>query len=323
MREACAFWIEDICQGAILDEELSPVKDEWCEIETLFSAVSPGTERLIFSGLVPEDLYEAMRCPYMDGNFPAPVKYGYSLVGRVVDDSNGMSGQVVHMLHPHQDRAVVRMEDTFIVPAGIPAERATLASNLETAVNAVWDSQVTVGERALVVGFGIVGSLVARVLSTIPGVEVKIVDTNPKKVGLAEKMGFSSSTAIEGVSDFDLAFHASGAGEGLQTAIDAVGFEGRIIELSWYGIKPVSLKLGRTFHRLRKRIISSQVSHLPSQMKPRWDPLRRKNLVFSLLKDEQYDSHITNAVPFTGLPGFFDDLGDYRINGLSYLVEYK
>ena len=323
MREAGAFWIKDICQGAIVEEELPPVKNGWCEIETLFSAVSPGTEWLIFSGLVPEDLYDAMRCPYMDGDFPAPVKYGYSLVGRVAAGSNGMSGKVVHVLHPHQDRAVVRMEDTFIVPADVPAERATLASNLETVVNAVWDSQVTLGERALVVGFGIVGSLVARVLSSIPGVEVTIVDTNPQKVDLAEKMGFSSSNVSESANDFDLAFHASGAGEGLQTAIDAVGFEGRVVDLSWYGIRPVSLQLGGSFHSRRKRIISSQVSHLPPQMKPRWDPLRRRKLVFSLLKNQQYDRHITDAVPFTGLPRFFDGLGESRIDGLSYLVEYK
>ncbi|MFQ6607493.1 MAG: zinc-binding alcohol dehydrogenase [Fidelibacterota bacterium] len=323
MRKANAFWIKEILRGEIVEEILPPVKNGWWEIESLFSAVSTGTERLVFTGRVPEDLYETMRCSYMGGNFPVPVKYGYSLVGRIVGNPMDVMGRVVHLLHPHQDRVVVRSEDVFMIPHDVPPARATLASNLETAVNAVWDAQISIGEQALVVGFGAVGSLLTRVLSSIPGVKVVVVDNDSHKVNFAQKMGFTAYVKLESPGDFDLSFHTSGSEEGLQTAIDAVGIEGRVIELSWFGNQTVSLELGGTFHSHRKKIISSQVSLLPSRMKSRWDLVRRKKLVFTLLKDRRFDEHITGTISFTGLPRFFDKLGARRVEGLSFLVDYQ
>lgn len=323
MAGAKALWFKAYDHAEILKERLPRLKRGWCKLQTFFSAVSPGTERLVYSGEVPEDLRQEMRCPYMGGEFPFPVKYGYSLVGKITEGPKQSIGKIVHVLHPHQDQCIVRMEDTFPIPPRVPPPRATLASNLETAVNAFWDSKMTIGERALVIGFGIVGSLVARLLSFIPGVQLQVVDTNPSKIALAEKMGFKACNPEKVSSNFDLAFDASRSSDGLQLAIDKVGCEGRIIELSWYGTNKVSLRLGGTFHSQRKTIHSSQVSTLSPRQRPRWDHIRRRGLAFKLLERPEFDSHITHSVQFTKLPDVYCKLKTYPAEGLSYLVEYK
>jgi threonine dehydrogenase-like Zn-dependent dehydrogenase len=272
---------------------------------------------------IPEALRQEMRCPYMGGEFPFPVKYGYSLVGKVVQGPESHLGKLVHVLHPHQDRCVVAVEDLAIVPENVPAARATLASNLETAVTAVWDSRVGVGDRVLVVGFGVVGSLIARLLSSIAGVSLTVVDVSPGKLRMAQEMGFEAREAHQLEGGFDLAFHASGDSDGLQSAVDFVGYEGRVIEVSWYGSRPVNIHLGGTFHSQRKSIVSSQVSNIPSHLRGRWDHRRRKALVFELLKDASYDAHLTHATPFDKLPDFFtENLADPP-DGLAQLVNFN
>jgi threonine dehydrogenase-like Zn-dependent dehydrogenase len=186
----------------------------------------------------------------------------------------------------------------------------------------LWDAQVCLGERVLVVGFGIVGSLVARLLSFMPGVQLEVVDTAPAKQRLASDMGFRSTRVDDLERSFDLAIHASASSEGLQVALDSVGFEGRVVDLSWYGIRPVTVQLGGTFHNQRKRIISSQVSTIAPAQRPRWDNRRRKSLVFDLLRRPEFDTHLTHTVAFEALPRLFQQLSHPPTEGLAYLVEY-
>ena len=318
-----ALWFQRPGSAALMAEPL-PQPGPGCSLlKSSFSAISPGTEHLVFSGNVPPAMREAMRVPYMAGDFTFPVKYGYSLVGRVESsDDPSLQGRMVHLLHPHQDFVIARNEDLFVVAPGVGEARATLASNLETAVNAVWDSGVTIGQTCLVVGFGIIGSLVARLLDRIPGVKVTVADCDAAKTALATALGFSAllPEAIEG--DFDLAFHASASGAGLQLCIDKTGFEGRIVEASWYGAQAVTLELGRSFHIQRKRIISTQVSAIPARQERRWTFLRRRQLVFDLLRDPVFERHITEAVAFSDLPAYYN-AGGLRKPGLARVVDYS
>ncbi len=322
VRSAQAFWHEGAGRSALRTTSLHRPPADWCEVETHFSAVSPGTERLVAGGGVPSDLHQAMRCAYMEGQFPYPVKYGYSLVGRVVAGPDDVVGRAVHVFHPHQDRATVRVADLHAVPDSVPMSRATLAPNLETALNAVWDADVTIGHRALVVGFGTVGSLIARLLSRISGVEVDVLDVDPAKRALAAKLGFSATDVVPAPDSYDVAFHASATGPGLQAAVDAVGFEGRVIDVSWYGSKTVSLALGGSFHSQRKRIESSQVGSVATRMRPRWTHARRMDLVMRLLADAVYDELITRTVDFTELPALFAEAPLGLAPSLSILVRY-
>jgi len=320
--QATSLWFQKPGRAVLRDEELAEVPEGWCLVESLFSAISPGTERLVFLGGVPREVFARMKHPYMGGEFSFPVKYGYSLVGRIVDGPDERIGQTVHVLHPHQDRCVVKSEDAFPVPDEVPPERASLASSMETAVNAIWDSQAAIGECALVVGFGIIGSLVARLLESMPGLKVTVTDIDSHKLTLAGKLGFEARQPNDVSGSFDLAFHASGSPGGLQLALDRVGFEGRVVELSWYGTKKTALSLGGSFHPMRKKILSSQVSSLPSRFRSNWDLKKRKSLVFDLLKNEAFDSHITHRFPFGGLPRVFEEFKTAHAPGLSYLVVY-
>ncbi|HSQ79372.1 MAG TPA: zinc-binding alcohol dehydrogenase [Candidatus Bathyarchaeia archaeon] len=321
MIEARAFWLTRKGRGALKAETLDYPGGDWCVVRAMFSAVSPGTERLVAMDRVPAALRQEMRCPYMGGRFPFPVKYGYSLVGEVVQGPAELRGRVVHVLHPHQDFCVVRAKDVRPLPAGVPPARATLASNLETAITAAWDAEVMIGERILVVGFGVVGSLVARVLALGPAFEVTVAETRPDRRRLAESLGFRVAEG-RGEGHFDLAFDTSGAAAGLRSAVESVGLEGRVVAVSWFGTAPVPLDLGGTFHSRRKRIIGSQVSRLPGGLGPRWDTARRTELVFRLLERPEFDLHVGPAVSFTELPKTYGSLVGRRPQGLSPLIIY-
>lgn len=294
-----------------------------CDIKTLYSLVSTGTERIVACGLVPENLHQSMRVPYMEGSFSFPVKYGYSLVGEVVNGPENLKRKIVHLLHPHQDYCTVLAEDVFVVPGDVPAPRATLASNLETALNALWDSGVSAGDKVLVVGFGLIGSLVTRLLTLLPAVQVVVVEVNPNRIQSANMMGFRTAGPEELDADFDLAFHCSSQEAGLQTCVDKTGVEGKIIELSWYGNKGITLHLGGTFHSQRKSIISSQVSSIPASKQARWNFYRRKEVVFELLKNPAFDQHITTVLPFSQLPGLFEKIRKGKAEALSYGINYE
>ena len=321
--ESRALWFVAQGKASLLAEPL-PAPGRGCSLlRSLFSAISPGTERLVYAGEVPPSMRETMRVPYMGGDFAFPVKYGYSLVARVeASDEAALVGQLVHLLHPHQDVLIAANKDLFVVPPGIAESSAALASNLETAVNAVWDSGVTIGQSCLVVGFGIIGSLIARLLSGIPGVTVAVADRDEAKTALAKGLGFDAFEPDDVVGPFDLAFHASASAEGLQLCIDRTGFEGRIIDASWYGSRAVHLALGGSFHSERKRIISTQVSAIPPELARRWTYGRRKSLVFDLLRDPAFARHITQVIGFEELPAWYNGDGLSR-PGLARVVDYR
>ncbi|MFK7920813.1 MAG: zinc-binding alcohol dehydrogenase [Bacteroidia bacterium] len=289
------------------------------EVRSAYSLISTGTERLVAQGGVPAGLYESMQVPFMEGDFGFPIKYGYSLVGEVVTAGHRWEGRCVHLLHPHQDRSWVPVDSLFLVPENVSPRRAILASNVETAITGIWDSGVSIGDKVLVLGFGSIGSLLARILQGIPGIELTVWDADPWRAALAADMGFSVRPPGK---NYDCAFHTTASTPGLQLCIDSLSQGGKVVELSWFGNKETSLKLGGSFHAQRKQIISSQVSHISPERAPRWDYLRRKTAVFRLLADARYDEHLTDWVAFESLPKWFDQLRDTRPQGLMWGVEY-
>ena len=318
---ATSLWHTSSSKSILQKEELGQIPRQKVLIQSLYSLISTGTEKLVAKGLVPVSMHQSMRVPAMGGDFIFPIKYGYSLVGKVV--SNGIfKNKIVHLLHPHQDFLIVNKTDFSIVPTEIPAKRAALASNMETALNAIWDSKVSVGDKVLVCGFGMIGGLVARLLSLLPAVEVFIVEKNTFRANQATKMGFMVNP--KDIINFDYSFHTSGTSTGLQTCIDAVGMEGKIIELSWYGTKSVEVNLGANFHYQRKQIISSQVGHIPFTKSARWNYHRRKQVVWELLKNPVFDAHITNEVAFNESPAFFEKLRQDTLDGhgLGWVLKF-
>lgn len=322
MKTTRSLWHLPGSQSLLQEEMLPDSTPDYCQVKSVFSLISAGTEKLVANGEVPGSIFDEMKVPYMEGSFQLPVKYGYSLVGEVITERHPLYGKMIHAMHPHQDLCLIKTADLFEIPANIPARRATLASNLETALNAIWDAQVGIGDRVLVVGFGMIGALVARLLSLIPAVDFQVVELDEERCQLAEKFGFKVACSLSNQPDFDIAFHASATSKGLQNCIDAVGQEGKIMELSWYGSKPVQINLGESFHCRRKQIISSQVGHLPLKYNARWDFKRRKKVVFKLLENADFDQHITHSLKFVDTPAFFADLRAGKAKGLGYCIEY-
>lgn len=299
---ARAFWIVERGRGEIRDEELPPLGDDDVLVEARFSGVSRGTERLVFTGQVPPSEHERMRAPFQVGTFSFPVKYGYVSVGRVVRGARTLVGRDVFCLYPHQTAYVVPASRVVPVPEHVPTARAVLAANMETAINAVWDAELKLGDKVVVIGAGVVGSLVAYLAARHPGTEVTVVDVDQRKHKVADALGARFALPHAAPREADLVFHASGAPEGLVTALELAGPEARIVELSWYGDRPVSLPLGQAFHAKRLTIRSSQVGTVSPVRRARFTHAQRLALALDLLGDDALDWLITSECPFEALP---------------------
>jgi 2-desacetyl-2-hydroxyethyl bacteriochlorophyllide A dehydrogenase len=302
-----ALWITDPGRAELRSAPLPAVAANEVLVEARFSALSRGTEALVFRGGVPPELYSSMRCPHQEGELSFPVKYGYCSVGRVVAGAAQL-GQRVFCLYPHQDRYVVSAASVVPIPDAVTDRRAVLAANMETAVNGLWDAAPAIGTRVAVIGAGAVGLLSASLLARIPGVELQVVDVASEKDAIARSLGLECVRPEAARGDCDLVVHASGAPAGLETALGLAGFEASIVELSWYGDRPVSVRLGGRFHNARLRIQSSQVGHVAASQRARWNYRRRMELALRLLADPCYDALLAEPVPFDTLPETLPEL---------------
>lgn len=299
--EGRALWVVAPGRAELRSEPVPQPGPGQVLVEASFSGISRGTESLVFRGGVPQELHESMRCPHQAGELSLPVKYGYCSVGRVVAGAEHV-GQRVFCLHPHQDRYVVPASSVVPLPAAVPDRRAVLAANMETAVNGLWDAAPLVGSRVAVIGAGAVGLLSASLLQRFPGVELEVVDIAAEKAELCRALGLHCVRPEAARRECDVVLHASGNPAGLETALELAGQEATIVELSWYGDRAVSLRLGGRFHNGRFRIVSSQVGSVAPSQRPRWSYRRRMELALQLLADPRYDALLAEPVSFDSLP---------------------
>jgi threonine dehydrogenase-like Zn-dependent dehydrogenase len=271
-------------------------------VETLATGISRGTERLVFQGSVPESQWAAMRAPLQYGDFPAPVSYGYAAVGLVRAGAPALLGKRVFVLHPHHDRFVAPAAMCTPVPDAVPDRRAVLAANMETAVNILWDARPLLGERALVVGAGVVGLLTAWLLARIPGLDLHVCDLDATRGAIARDFGARFCAPEDAPGERDLIIHASASPAGLRLALSRAGFEARIIEASWFGAKDCALPLGEAFHAKRLSLISTQVGHIAPAMRGRRTHGERLALALALLADPALDALLGPATAFETLP---------------------
>jgi len=191
---ARSLWYPRAATAELRDELLPLPGLDQVRVQADWSALSRGTESLVFQGAVPDSEHERMRVPFQGGHFGFPVKYGYAVVGTVVDGPPAWRGRSVFVLHPHQSAFVVPVTAVVPVPASVPARRAVLAANMETALNALWDGGALPGSRIAVVGGGVVGALTAWLASRLPGTEVTLVDLRPERAALAQALGVALET---------------------------------------------------------------------------------------------------------------------------------
>lgn len=292
-------------------------------VRALASAVSRGTERLVLEGAVPQSEHQRMRAPFQNGDFPFPVQYGYQSVGVVEAGPAEWLGRTVFALHPHQDLYRLPVAAAMPVPDALPPERATLAANMETALNAVWDSGAGPGDRITIVGGGVIGLLLTALAARLPGAEVTLVDVNPTRAELAHTFGAAFALPGEITDDADIVFHTSASAAGLATALAAAAFEAKVVEVSWYGGRAPSVPLGESFHSRRLQLIGSQVGSVSASRRPRWPHARRLAKALALLDDVRLDRLVTHIVPFGEAPARLPALLTDGEDALAILLDYR
>ncbi|WP_374455509.1 zinc-binding alcohol dehydrogenase [Nocardioides sp.] len=320
--EARAFWLREPGIGEIRDVPLPEPGADDVVVRTLRSAVSRGTESLVFGGRVPTSQYDVMRAPFQDGDFPGPVKYGYLNVGRVEAGPEHLRGRTVFCLHPHQTTYVVPAGAVTPVPDGVPVHRAVLAGIVETALNALWDQPPLIGDRIAVVGAGVLGCSVARLASQVPGTTVTLVDVDPSRAGVAEALGVAFAEPEEASGGCDLVVHTSATSAGLQRSLDLLAPEGTVLELSWYGDEPTTVSLGGSFHSGRLSLRASQVGRVAPARRDRRTTGERLALALELLRDDAFDCLLTGESDFEALPEVMPRLVSRELPALCHAVTY-
>lgn len=312
---ARAFWVREPGVGELRAVPAMAPGDGDVLVRTLFSGVSRGTETLVFGGRVPPGQYATMRAPWQEGEFPGPVKYGYLSVGMVERGPAGLLGRTVFCLYPHQTRYVVPAAAVTPVPTGVPARRAVLTGTVETALNALWDARPRLGDRVTVLGAGMVGCCVAALARRIPGVQVELVDVDPGRAAVAALLGVRFALPADATGDRDLVVHASATGAGLARSLQLSARGGTVLELSWYGDRPVSVPLGEDFHVRRLTVRASQVGTVG---RPDRTAAERLALALELLRDPVFDALLTGESAFAELPALFAG----GVPGLCHLIRY-
>jgi threonine dehydrogenase-like Zn-dependent dehydrogenase len=321
-KTARQFWIRSPGVGEIVAAPLAPQQEGDVLVRALFSGISRGTEALVFRGEVPMSQRVAMRAPFQEGDFPAPVKYGYSSVGEVVEGDGGLVGRRVFCLYPHQDLYRVPAAAVVPLPDGLPPGRAVLAANAETALNAIWDARPGPGDRVVVIGAGVVGLLVAWLCAGLRGADVLLHDVDRARARTADALGLRFTPEPPVGADADLVVHASGTEAGLGLALESAGMEATVLELSWYGTRTVTLPLGEAFHSRRLTLKSSQVGRIPASRAARWDHRRRLHAALRLLLDARLDALVSGESDFEELPAVLARLSRDPAGALCHRIRY-
>ncbi|HYC19416.1 MAG TPA: zinc-binding alcohol dehydrogenase [Candidatus Bathyarchaeia archaeon] len=297
---------------SVREEALPQLKPTQALVETLFSAISPGTESLIYRGEFPKGMAIDETIVDLSGEFAYPLKYGYAAVGEVVslgkDVRADWEGRLVLAFHPHESHFIADPSTLLTVPDDVNAEDAAFLPTMETAVNFVMDGAPVIGEEVLVFGQGIVGLLTTSILGVFPLANLITLDQHALRRQASREAGAGASldpddTALETLlrdqlpDGADLTYEISGSPTALQQALSATGFDGRIVVGSWYGSKRAILELGGSFHRSRIRMISSQVSSVAPEFAGRWTKMRRFNVAWDMIRQLKPSHLITHRFP--------------------------
>jgi 2-desacetyl-2-hydroxyethyl bacteriochlorophyllide A dehydrogenase len=304
-------------QAETVAEALPPPGPDEVTVAALLSAISAGSELLVYRGQAPSDLPVDDTIEALGGGFGFPIRYGYSLVGQVAALGSQVDpawlGRQVFAFHPHASHFNARPEHLIPLPPGIPPEEAVFLPNMETAVSLLMDGRPLIGEQVAVFGQGIVGLLTTSLLARFPLASLLTLDAYPARREASLASGATASLdpaapdalaqmrqalGAEGrYAGADLVYELSGSPAALDQAIAAAGFAGRVVIGSWYGAKPASLSLGGRFHRARLSLVSSQVSSLAPELSGRWDKPRRLETAWQSLRRARPSRFVTQRFP--------------------------
>ncbi len=300
----------------VRDEQISDPGPGQVLVRTMLSAISSGTEMLLYRGQFPDQLPLDENIESLSGTVTYPLQYGYSVVGEIIEVGKAVNPdwieKKVFAFQPHSTHFVIEPSSLQIIPDGLSLEDAVFLPNMETAVSFVMDGAPLIGERVVVFGQGVVGLLTTALLAKFPLERLVTFERYDLRRQASLDLGASQSLDLSSTSFHelynqenqdqklhraDLVYELTGDPDGLNQAIEAADFEGRIIVGSWYGKKKANIDLGGWFHRGRLKIISSQVSQINSASRGRWDKARRFKLAWEMLKQVKPSRLITHSIP--------------------------
>lgn len=333
-----------------VDLREEPVPDpaaDQLRVRTQLSAISPGTELLVYSGNVPSDLAADVNLDALSGSLSYPLQYGYAAVGTVEAVGEAVDaewlGRRVFAFHPHESHFCATADELFPVPAELSSAVATLLPTVETAITLVQDGEPKLGERAVVFGQGLIGLTTTALLGEFPLEQLVTVDYSPPRREWSEQFGATTSVHPTALDDAiplpgteqarsdqsasqpgaDLTYELSGNPEALDAAVSATGYDGRIIVGSWYGTKPTELDLGGRFHRSRISLTSSQVSTIDPALRGRWDRGRRMELAWQILADRAFTELLTDRYRIEDASAAYEALSAGADRMLGTLFSYE
>jgi len=323
----------------VREEDLPEAAGDRLLVQVSCSAISAGTEMLIFQGLFPEGMAVDANLPSYDGQHLAyPLAYGYSTVGTVLAAGPladpGWVGERVFAFQPHQSHFAVPATELIRVPAEVSDEDAVFLAGMETAVNLVMDGRPVIGERVLVLGQGIIGLLTTALLARFPLKSLAVVERRPLRRRAALDLGAGAvwsgdeadgpGLATDALDNdgADLVYELSGQPAMLDTAIEWAGFSGRILVGSWYGAKSAPIDMGGRFHRNRLRLISSQVSTLAPEFSGRWTKERRLSAAWDCIDQVRPSRLITHHFDIAAAQAAYEQVAERPGETLQVLFTY-
>jgi len=342
--KAQQLWFLSPHRVEVREQELPALQPDQVLVEALCSAISPGTELLVYRGQLPDTMaLDEGISAFAGQSVSYPLQYGYASVGRVVEigaevDSN-WRGRTVFSFQAHASHYVAEPESLIPLPHGIAPEAAVFLANMETAVNLLQDASPRIGERAVVIGQGIVGLLTSQLLAEFPLAGLFALDGVETRREYARRAGVTGS--FDPLSDTDLAelnkrlqlehdgggadlvLEVSGSPQALNLAIDLCGYAGRIVVGSWYGTKRAEVNLGERFHRNRIQLLSSQVSSIAPELSGRWDKARRFDVAWELIEKCSPQRFITHRLPLESAAKAYALLDESPHEALQVVFDYQ
>jgi 2-desacetyl-2-hydroxyethyl bacteriochlorophyllide A dehydrogenase len=323
----------------LIVEEYSPPAANEVLVETLISAISPGTEMLVYRGQAPEEMAVDETISALGGSFRFPIKFGYSAVGRIVATGPGVAdewlGRLVFAFNPHETQFVAPLPSVIPLPDGITPEAAVFLPNMETAVSFVMDGRPAIGEQIVIIGQGIVGLLTTALLADFPAASLVTIDPITLRRERSIELGATASLppaelaeaslAIQTSSPragADLAYELSGNPQGLDMAIALTGAYGRVVIGSWYGRKRAELDLGGRFHRAHMTLLGSQVSAIAPEWLGRWTKERRLDVAWRMLLRHRPERLITHRMAIDHAPDAYRLLDEQPEEVIQIVFDY-
>lgn len=342
--KARQLWFNGPASVEIREQELSPLQPGQVLVENLYSAISAGTELLVYRGQLPDSLSLDDSLDAFVGEAASyPLQYGYAAVGRIIEVGKQVDpaakGRTVFSFQPHASHYQCALDSTLLVPDNINPRAAVFLANMETAVNLVHDARPLLGERVVIMGQGIVGLLVSNLLAHYRLAELAVLEPLERRRELAEQVGVHLAVSPDSVSAMtdlrrrlglagshggaDLVIELTGNPEALNLALELCGYSGRVVVGSWYGTKSAKLNLGERFHRNRIQVISSQVSTIDPKLSGRWDKARRFQLAWDMIQACEPEKYISNSMPLEKAADAYQLLDSGDESALQVVFDYQ